>query len=98
MTLGQKIKQLRESKGMLQRQLASILEMGDGFLSKVECDRKPLRREHLKAISETFNYSYSELEVLWIATKVYDLVKDEDEGLNALKVAEEQTKYHKNQK
>ena len=35
MTLGQKIKELRESKGMFQRQLASILEIGDGFLSKV---------------------------------------------------------------
>ncbi|MBK7390085.1 MAG: helix-turn-helix transcriptional regulator [Bacteroidetes bacterium] len=98
MTLGQKIKQLREAKGMLQRKLASILEIGDGFLSKVESDQKPLKREHLKTISETFNYSYNELEALWIATKVYDLVKDEDEGLNALKVAEEQIKYHKNQK
>lgn len=98
MTLGQKIKQLRESKGMLQRKLASILEIGDGFLSKVESDQKPLKREHLKTISETFDYSYNELEALWIATKVYDLVKDEDEGLNALKVAEEQIKYHKNQK
>ncbi|MCU0326463.1 MAG: helix-turn-helix domain-containing protein [Spirosomaceae bacterium] len=98
MTLGQKIKQLRESKGMLQRKLASILEIGDGFLSKVESDQKPLKREHLKTISETFDYSYNELEALWIATKVYDLVKDEDEGLNALKVAEEQVKYHKNQK
>lgn len=98
MTIGQKIKQLRESKGMLQRKLASILEIGDGFLSKVESDQKPLKREHLKTISETFDYSYNELEALWIATKVYDLVKDEDEGLNALKVAEEQIKYHKNQK
>jgi len=98
MTLGQKIKQLRESRGMLQRKLASILEIGDGFLSKVESDQKPLKREHLKTISETFEYSYNELEALWIATKVYDLVKDEDEGLNALKVAEEQIKYHKNQK
>ena len=98
MTLGQKIKQLRESRGMLQRKLASILEIGDGFLSKVESDQKPLKREHLKTISEIFDYSYNELEALWIATKVYDLVKDEDEGLNALKVAEEQIKYHKNQK
>jgi len=95
MTLGQKIKELREASGMFQRQLASILEMGDGFLSKVESDRKPLKREHLKTLSETFNCSYSELEALWIGTKIYDLVKDENEALNALKVAEEQIKYQK---
>jgi len=95
MTLGQKIKELRESTGMFQRQLASILEIGDGFLSKVESDQKPLKREHLKTISETFNCSFSELEALWIGSKVYDIVKDEKEGMNALKVAEEQIKYEK---
>lgn len=95
MTLGQKIKDLRESSGMFQRQLAAILEIGDGYLSKVESDQKALKREHLKTLSETFNSSFSELEALWIATKVYEIVKDEKEGLNALKVAEEQIKYEK---
>jgi transcriptional regulator with XRE-family HTH domain len=95
MTLGQKIRELRESNGMFQRQLAAILEIGDGFLSKVETDQKALKREHLKTISETFNCSFSELEALWIGSKVYDIIKDEKEGLNALKVAEEQIKYEK---
>lgn len=95
MTLGEKIKDLRESSGMFQRQLAAILEIGDGFLSKIESDQKPLKREHLKTISETFNCSFSELEALWIGSKVYEIVKDEKEGMNALKVAEEQMKYEK---
>jgi transcriptional regulator with XRE-family HTH domain len=95
MTLGQKIRELRESNGMFQRQLAAILEIGDGFLSKVETDQKALKREHLKTISETFNCSFSELEALWIGSKVYDIIKDEKEGLNALKVAEEHIKYEK---
>lgn len=95
MTLGQKIRELRESHGMFQRQLAAILEVGDGFLSKVETDQKTLKREHLKTISETFNCSFPELEALWIGSKVYDIVKDEKEGMNALKVAEEQMKYEK---
>jgi len=95
MTLGQKIRELRESNGMYQRQLAAILEIGDGFLSKVETDQKALKREHLKTISETFNCSFSELEALWIGSKVYYIIKDEKEGLNALKVAEEQIKYKK---
>ena len=93
MTLGQKIKELRESSGMFQRQLAAILEIGDGYLSKVENDQKAIKREHLKTISETFNFSFEKLEALWIATKIYDIVKNEKEGLNALKAAEEQIKY-----
>lgn len=93
MTLGQKIKELRESTGMFQRQLAAILEIGDSYLSKVESDQKAIKREHLKTISKTFNSSFEELEALWIATKIYDIVKNEKEGLNALKVAEQQIKY-----
>ena len=89
MTLGQKIKELRETSGMFQRQFAAILEIGDGYLSKVENDQKAIKREHLKTISETFNFSFEELEALWIATKIYDIVKNEKEGLNALKAAEE---------
>jgi transcriptional regulator with XRE-family HTH domain len=96
MTLGQKIKELRETNGMFQRQLAAILEIGDGYLSKVESDQKSLKREHLKTISDTFNCPIADLEALWIGSKVYDIVKDEKEGMVALKVAEEQMKYKKN--
>ncbi len=95
MTLGQKIKTLREEAGMLQRQLASILQIGDAYLSKVESDKKILKREHLRTLSKTFKYEYSELETLWIANKVIELVKDEKEGLGALKVAEPEIKYEK---
>ncbi len=95
MTLGQKIKELRESTGMFQRELASKLEIGDGFLSKVESNQKSLKREHLLTLSKIFNYPFSELNALWIGTKLYEIVKDEQEGLNALKVAEQQLSYKK---
>lgn len=93
MTLGERIRQLREGNNMLQRQLASKLEVGDGYLSKVERGQKVLKREHLKTISDLFNCQFQELEALWIAAKIYDIVKNEQVGLEALKVAEEQIKY-----
>ena len=95
MTLGQKIKELREQSGMLQRELAAKLEIGDGFLSKVENNQKTLKREHLLTLSEILKCTFSELETLWIGTKLYEIIKDEQEGLNALKVAEEQLTYQK---
>jgi hypothetical protein len=49
----------------------------------------------LKKISELFNCSFKKLEAIWIASKVYNFVKDEKNGLTALKVAEEQIKYGK---
>jgi len=97
-TIGQKIKQLRESTGMLQRELASKLNFGEGFLSKVENDQKQLKRDDLKKLSRIFKTSFHELDTLWLANKIYDLVKDEKQGSDALKVAEKQLKYGKSNK
>jgi len=80
---------------MLQRELANKLEIGEGFLSKVENDQKQLKRDDLKKLSKLFKVSLSELETLWLANKVYDLVKGESQGSEALKVAEGQLKYGK---
>jgi len=93
MSLGKKIKELRESNSVLQRELAAMLNVGESYLSKVETDHKVLKREYLIHLSEYFNYPLSELEALWLGTKVYDLIKNETQGLSALKVAEEQINY-----
>ena len=93
MTLGHRIKTLREEAGMLQKELADILRIGDGYLSKVESNQKSIKRAHLKTLSKVFKCSHSELESLWIGTKVYEIIKNESEGYSALKVAEEQLNY-----
>lgn len=93
MTLGQKIKELRENAGLKQRELAYILGVGEGFLSKVENDQKPLKREDLTKLNELFKTPIEELESLWLANKVYSIVRNEESALSALKVAEEQVKY-----
>ncbi|MDY3364096.1 helix-turn-helix transcriptional regulator [Riemerella anatipestifer] len=95
MTIGQRIRQLREEAGMKQRELAAKLDIGEGFLSKIENDQKLLKREDLKKLSNLFNVAHADLETLWLANKVYDLIRNENQGLDALKVAEEQIKYSK---
>lgn len=93
MTLGQKIKELREIAGLKQRELAYHIGIGEGFLSKVENDQKLLKREDLNKLNILFNISIEELESLWLANKVYSIVRDEETALTALNVAREQVKY-----
>lgn len=93
MTIGQEIKQLREKAGMLQRELAYELKVGDAYLSKVERNAKVLKREHLSVISNLFNEPLEILETLWLADKLYVIVKEESQALEALKVAEQEIKY-----
>lgn len=94
MTLGQKIKELRENAGLKQRELAHQLGVGDGFLSKVENDQKPLKRDDLIKLNKLFKTPIDELESLWLANKVYSIIRDEESALTALKVAEEQITYN----
>ena len=94
MTLGQKIRELRESAGLKQRELAYKLGIGEGFLSKVENDQKPLKRDDLAKLSKLFKTPIDELNSLWLANKVYSIVRDEESALTALKIAEEQITYN----
>ena len=54
---------------------------------------KTLKREDLTKLNELFKTPIKELESLWLANKVYSIVRDEESALSALKVAEEQVKY-----
>ena len=94
MTLGQKIRELRENAGLKQRELAYQLGIGEGFLSKVENDQKPIKRDDLSKLSKIFKTPIDELNSLWLANKVYSIVRDEESALTALKVAEEQITYN----
>jgi transcriptional regulator with XRE-family HTH domain len=86
--LGQKLKELRESKGLVQRQIAAELEVDTAYISKLENNEKPFSRNHLKKLSELFNYSEDELIAFWLADKLFSVVKDERLGLRSLEIAQ----------
>lgn len=89
MNFGDKIKQLRESQNLLQRQLAANLEIDTPMFSKIERGERRAKREQVLLLAKLLNADTQELLTLWLAEQVYDLVKDEDVASNALKVAEE---------
>lgn len=95
---GNRIKVLRESKELLQRQVASLLEIDTPMLSKIERGERKAKKEQVKQFAEIYKTDKEELLTLWLADQVYDLVKNEDFGSDALKVAEEQFKYHPEKK
>jgi len=90
--LGEKLKELREAKGLVQRQVAAELEVDTAYVSKMESNEKPVSRTHLKKLSELLGIDEEELLTIWLADKVYDMVKDEDVALKAMGFAEEELK------
>jgi transcriptional regulator with XRE-family HTH domain len=96
--LGEKLRELREAKGLVQRQVAAELEVDTAYISKMESNEKPVSRQHLKKLSVLLGIAEEELLTLWLADKLYDIAKDEAVGLKAMEAAEEELKLHKKKK
>ena len=89
MLLGQKIKELRLDNGVLQRQLASLLEIDTPMFSKIERGDRRAKRAQVIQIANYFNVDEKELLTLWVADTVLDAVEDEEElKSDAIKVAQ----------
>ena len=89
MLLGQKIKELRLENGVLQRQLASLLEIDTPMFSKIERGNRRAKRTQVVQIANYFNVDEKELITLWVADKVLVAVKNEEElKSDAIKVAQ----------
>ncbi|MGD0582309.1 MAG: helix-turn-helix transcriptional regulator [Bacteroidales bacterium] len=96
--LGEKLKELREAKGLLQRQVAVELDVDTAYISKMENNDKPVSRNNLVKLARLFGIKEEQLFTYWLADKVYDILKDEEMGLKAIAIAEEELKIKKKNK
>lgn len=95
MNFGERIKELRESQGLLQRQLAASLEIDTPMFSKIERGERRAKREQVSKLAELLQCDENELLTVWLADQVYEILKDEETASSALKVAESTLKYSK---
>lgn len=84
MFLGKRIKELREEKGMVQRQLAAALEIDSPMYSKIERGERRAKREQVVELARIYEIDVDELLILWLAGQVYEIVKDEAVAKKAL--------------
>ncbi|WP_218089722.1 helix-turn-helix domain-containing protein [Rhodohalobacter halophilus] len=89
----EKIKDKRITQGLLQRQVATALEIDTPLYSKIERGERKAKRSQIHKIAEVLNIDSEELLILWLADQVYEIVKDENVAAQVLKVAEEGIKY-----
>lgn len=96
--IGDTLRELRESKGLLLREVGAKLSLDPTLLSKIERNDRMPTKEQVKALSEFYEDKKNEVLIAWLSDKVvYDL-QDEDLGLVAMKVAEKKIEYLKTQK
>ena len=84
--IGDRIRELREGKEILLRQLAAQLDMDTALLSKMERGDRLFRKEGIVSLSEIFNQPLNELLTLWLADKVLQTVQEEELQIEALEL------------
>lgn len=84
--LGERLKELREAKGFVQRQVAALLEVDTAYVSKMENNEKPVSRAKLKSLAKFYQVTEKTLLPYWLAEKVLTVVHNEDCATDALKI------------
>ena len=79
MLFGNRIKELRDEHGILQRQLAALLEIDTPMFSKIERGDRKAKREQVVKLAEYFQQDEKEMLTIWLADKFIDAVKDVQE-------------------
>src|SRR5690606_11975930 len=98
-TIGEKLRHIREEKELPLRKVSALLDIDVAILSKMERGERRITKEVVLKLADIYNHNADELLVSFLSDKILGEIKDEDLGIEALKVAEERVKYlHVNKK
>jgi len=79
MLFANKIKELRESKQMLQRHISAALDMDNAMYCKIEKGDRRAKREQIPMIAEILQADPEELLILWLADQVIEVLEKDKE-------------------
>jgi len=95
-TTGEIIREKREKKGLLLRQVAALLDIDTAILSKVERGERKLTREQISKVADILELDKDAILIQYLSEKILYEIQDDDLGIQALKVAEKAMKYSVN--
>lgn len=90
---GEILREKREEKGLLLRQVAAKLDIDTAILSKIERSERKASKEQIIKLAEILDLKEEDLLVQFLSEKILHEIKDEELGQKALKVAEQKMKY-----
>lgn len=94
-TIGEILRESREKKGLLLRQVAAQLDVDVAILSKIERGSRKATRNQIIKLADILDIKRDELLIYYLSEKIaYDLV-GEDIARKTLKFAERRVEYLK---
>ncbi len=90
---GDLIRSKREEQEMLLRHLSAKLDIDTAYLSKMERGERRAKREQVLQLIKIFKLDHDSTMALWLADQVFELIANDKQAFQALKLAEEGLKY-----
>ena len=90
---GEILREKREEKGLLFRQVAAKLDIDTAILSKIERGERKASKEQIIELAEILDLKEEDLLIQYLSERILYEIKDEEFGQKALKVAEQKMKY-----
>lgn len=94
-TIGQILRNKRQSLGLLLRQVSAYVDIDQAILSKIERNERKPTKEILDKLAEILKLDKDELLIQFISDKIAYEIVDEDCASKVLKVAEKKIQYLK---
>lgn len=91
-TLGDILRQQREKRNLLLRQVGASMEIDQALISKFERGERKPTREQVLQFAKLFEMNEDDLLVAWLSDKLAYEVQDESLGLKAMQMAEKKIK------
>ncbi|KAB1065136.1 helix-turn-helix domain-containing protein [Salibacter halophilus] len=90
--LGARLRELRESRGLLLRQVAAAMEVDTALVSKLERGERKANRDQVNRLSSILKVPEKELLLLWLADKIADDISHEPLAMEAMRYVEQRLK------
>ncbi len=93
-TIGTTLRELREGRGLLLREVGAQLSLDPTILSKIEQNKRMATKKQITSLANFYKDHKNEVIIAWLSDKLYFEVQNEDLALQAMQVAEEKIKYN----
>jgi len=97
-SLGKLLREQREKKGQLLREVAASLHMDTALLSKMERDERTPNKEQVLAFAQYYEVNADDFLVAWLSDKLASEVPDQELVLKAMQAAEQKIIHQKKNK
>ena len=93
MTTGELIREQREMKGFLLREVSTQIGIDTAILSKIERGERKATKKQIIKLADILEIDKSLILTQYLSEKILYEIQNEDFGMEALKVAEKTIKY-----